>query len=97
MGDISVEISEESCDAAQLLKSKAMQAVAESMIQLKCVCISLSIKIGFLNVIYQWWLSDNLKEAIDHLTEAILLYPSSAILYAARGISYLLNLSFATF
>lgn len=57
MGDLSVEISEESCDAAQLLKSKAMQAVAEN----------------------------NLKEAIDHLTEAILLYPSSAILYAARA------------
>lgn len=52
MGDPSVEISEERCDAAQLLKSKAMQAVAESMIQLKCVCISLSIKIGILYVIY---------------------------------------------
>ncbi|KAH7655922.1 Hsp70-interacting protein Hip/Transient component of progesterone receptor complexes and an Hsp70-binding protein [Dioscorea alata] len=57
MGDPSVEISEERCDAAQLLKSKAMQAVAEN----------------------------NLEEAIDYLTEAILLYPSSAILYAARA------------
>lgn len=31
----------------------------------------------------------NLNEAIDHLTEAITLNPSSAILYATRGISYL--------
>ncbi|KAJ0987215.1 hypothetical protein J5N97_005571 [Dioscorea zingiberensis] len=57
MGDPSVEVSEESRDAAQLSKSKAMEAIAKG----------------------------NLDEAIEHLTEAILLNPSSAILYATRA------------
>lgn len=29
--------------------------------------------------------SDNFEEAIEHLTEAILLNPASAIMYATRG------------
>lgn len=57
MGDPSVEATEEDRDAAQILKSKAMDAL-------------------FLG---------KLNEAIDHLTEAIMIYPSSAILYAARA------------
>lgn len=31
-------------------------------------------------------LSGNMDEAIEHLTEAILLNPTSAIMYATRGI-----------
>ncbi|XP_031092864.1 TPR repeat-containing thioredoxin TDX isoform X2 [Ipomoea triloba] len=57
MGDPSREVTEESQDAAQISKSKAVNAISEG----------------------------NLNEAIDHLTEAIMLNPISAILYATRG------------
>ncbi|XP_058108215.1 TPR repeat-containing thioredoxin TDX-like isoform X2 [Magnolia sinica] len=57
MGDPSVEITEESCDAAQMSKAKAMDVISEG----------------------------KLDEAIEHLTEAIILNPSSAILYATRA------------
>ncbi|CAH9104743.1 unnamed protein product [Cuscuta europaea] len=57
MGDPSIEVTEESQDAAQILKCKAVAAFYKG----------------------------NLNEAIDHLTEAILLNPISAILYATRG------------
>uniref|UniRef100_A0A5B7BUX4 TPR repeat-containing thioredoxin TDX n=1 Tax=Davidia involucrata TaxID=16924 RepID=A0A5B7BUX4_DAVIN len=57
MGDPSIEVTEENRDAAQTLKSKAMDAVCEG----------------------------KLNEAVDHLMEAILLNPSSAILYATRA------------
>lgn len=57
MGDLSVEINDESRDLAQILKAKAMDAISEG----------------------------KLNEAIDQLTEAILLNPRSAILYAARA------------
>lgn len=57
MGDSSIEVTEESQAAAQLLKSKAIGAVSEG----------------------------NLDEAINHLTEAIMLNPKSAILYATRA------------
>ncbi|CAI9113704.1 OLC1v1014357C2 [Oldenlandia corymbosa var. corymbosa] len=57
MGDSSVEVTEESRELAQELKSKAMDAVSEG----------------------------KLNDAIDNLTEAILLNPKSAILYATRG------------
>ncbi|KAA8542848.1 hypothetical protein F0562_024000 [Nyssa sinensis] len=57
MGDPSIEVTEENWDAAQTLKSKAMDAICEG----------------------------KLNEAVDHLTEAILLNPSSAILYATRA------------
>lgn len=30
----------------------------------------------------------NLEEAIEHLTEAILLNPTSAIMYGTRGLSF---------
>lgn len=57
MGDSSVEVSEESRDAAQMCKAKAMDEISKG----------------------------KLNEAIGHLTEAILLNPSSAILYATRA------------
>ncbi|KAK9265873.1 hypothetical protein L1049_001747 [Liquidambar formosana] len=57
MGDLSIEVTEENRDAAQISKLKAMDAISEGK-------------------------SD---EAIDHLTEAIMLNPSSAILYATRA------------
>ncbi|KAF5759941.1 putative hsp70-interacting protein [Helianthus annuus] len=60
MGDLSIEVSDESRDLAQSLKSKAIEAISEG----------------------------NLDEAIDHLTEAITLNPSSAILYATRASVY---------
>ncbi|XP_040873898.1 TPR repeat-containing thioredoxin TDX isoform X1 [Glycine max] len=57
MGDPSAEITEEQRDAAQLAKSKAVDAMSQG----------------------------NLDEALAQLTEAILLNPQSAILYATRG------------
>jgi suppressor of tumorigenicity protein 13 len=57
MGDRSIEVTEEKMDAAQISKSKAMDAISEG----------------------------NLNEAIDQLTDAIMLNPSSAILYATRA------------
>ncbi|KAG2681453.1 hypothetical protein I3760_11G145500 [Carya illinoinensis] len=60
MGDSSVEVSEESRDAAQTAKAKAMEAISEG----------------------------NLEEAIENLTEAILLNPTSAIMYATRASVY---------
>ncbi|XP_047176776.1 TPR repeat-containing thioredoxin TDX isoform X2 [Vigna umbellata] len=57
MGDPSVEVTEENMNAAQLAKSKAVDAISEG----------------------------NLDEALDQLTEAILLNPQSAILYATRA------------
>ncbi|OVA11210.1 Thioredoxin-like fold [Macleaya cordata] len=57
MGDPSVEVTEENLEAAQMSKSRAMDAISEG----------------------------KLDEAIEHLTEAITLNPSSAILYASRA------------
>ncbi|XP_031406981.1 TPR repeat-containing thioredoxin TDX [Punica granatum] len=61
MGDPSAEITEEKQEAAQVAKSKAMDAISEG----------------------------KLDEAIDRLTEAILLNPNSAILYAARANAFI--------
>lgn len=60
MGDPSIEVTEESRDAAQLSKSKAIDALCEG----------------------------KPDEAINHLTEAIVLNPHSAILYATRASVY---------
>ncbi|GER56737.1 thioredoxin-like protein [Striga asiatica] len=57
MGDPSLEVTEDNQEAAQLLKAKAINAMADG----------------------------KLDEAIDHLTEAVLLNPKSAILYANRA------------
>ncbi|KAF7822210.1 TPR repeat-containing thioredoxin TDX [Senna tora] len=57
MGDSSAEVTEDQRDAAQLAKSKAMDAMSEG----------------------------KLDEAVDQLTEAIVLNPHSAILYATRA------------
>ncbi|KAL7138799.1 hypothetical protein ABFS83_09G006600 [Erythranthe nasuta] len=57
MGNPYIEVTEEKKEAAQLLKSKAMDAVLEG----------------------------KLNEAIDRLTEAIVLNPKSAILFASRA------------
>ncbi|KAG2677545.1 hypothetical protein I3760_12G102500 [Carya illinoinensis] len=60
MGDPSVEVTEDSRDAAQAAKAKAMEAISEG----------------------------NMEEAIENLTEAILLNPKSAIMYATRASVY---------
>lgn len=61
MGDPSAEITEEQRDAAQLAKSKAVDAMSQG----------------------------NLDEALAQLTEAILLNPQLAILYATRASIYM--------
>ncbi|KAM0980207.1 hypothetical protein ACFX13_016206 [Malus domestica] len=57
MGDLSIEVTEEMQDAAQIEKSKAIDAVSEG----------------------------KLDEAMDLITEAIMLNPASAILKATRA------------
>lgn len=57
MGDPSVEVTEERRDSAQLLKSKATDAISEG----------------------------KMEDVVNYLTEAILLNPQSAILYATRA------------
>ncbi|XP_027340366.1 TPR repeat-containing thioredoxin TDX [Abrus precatorius] len=57
MGDLSAEVTDEQRDAAQIAKSKAVDAISQGM----------------------------LDKALDQLTEAILLNPHSAILYATRA------------
>ncbi|CAI0413760.1 unnamed protein product [Linum tenue] len=61
MGDSSVEVTEESRDASQEAKAKAMEAISEG----------------------------KLEEAVEHLTEAILLNPLSAIMYGTRATVYI--------
>ncbi|XP_050267141.1 FAM10 family protein At4g22670 [Quercus robur] len=61
MGDPSIEVTEESRDASQLAKAKAMEAISEG----------------------------KLEEAIENLTEAILLNPTSAIMYGTRASVYI--------
>ncbi|KAF8380461.1 hypothetical protein HHK36_027947 [Tetracentron sinense] len=61
MGDPSIEVTEESRDAAQAAKAQAMVAISEG----------------------------KLEEAIKPLTEAILLNPTSAIMYATRASVYI--------
>ncbi|CAN0902234.1 TPR repeat-containing thioredoxin TDX [Linum grandiflorum] len=60
MGTFTSPLTDESRDAAQEEKSKAMAALSEG----------------------------RLSEAVNHLTEAVLLNPVSAILYASRGSVY---------
>ncbi|XP_054809667.1 FAM10 family protein At4g22670-like [Prosopis cineraria] len=61
MGDPSVEVTEESRDASQAAKAKAVEAISDG----------------------------KLEEAIDNLTEAITLNPTSAIMYATRATVYI--------
>jgi len=66
------------------LKAKAMDAISEGRLKLSSVryFCSFLIEVGLtLNLC----ILGNLEEAIQHLTEAILLNPTSAILYGNRG------------
>lgn len=86
MGDSSIEVTEESQVAAQLLKSKAMGAVSEGIFlclaSISCVVFIICL---LVKIILTYSCSGNLDEAINYLTEAIMLNPKSAILYATRG------------
>ncbi|GLT40365.1 hypothetical protein SLA2020_145070 [Shorea laevis] len=61
MGDPSVEVTDESREASQAAKAKAMDALSEG----------------------------KLEEAVEHLTEAISLNPTSAIMYGTRASVYI--------
>ena len=57
------------------------------------------MEISFFIFIFLWFCrllcdAGNLEEAIEHLTEAILLNPVSAIMYATRGMLPLTGLEF---
>ncbi|KAJ1394248.1 Thioredoxin-like superfamily [Sesbania bispinosa] len=74
MGNPSAEVTEEQRDAAQLAKSKAVDALSQG-IAFTTLYSSFLFKISVCMV----------DEALDQLTEAILLNPHSAILYATRA------------
>ena len=93
MGDPSVEVTEENRDASQEAKGKSMEAISEGV----CVCLwmaQLCIYVMWVCCEFVYlgesvisnWNAGKLEEAIEHLTEAILLNPTSAIMYATRGI-----------
>lgn len=88
MGNSSIEVTEENLDAAQALKVKAMDALEKGMFQF--------FQFLMHNRVHEYFLDSSLEkhcvcvigtlnEAIDYLTEAIILNPRSAILYATRG------------
>ncbi|KAM0902618.1 hypothetical protein ACQ4PT_019192 [Festuca glaucescens] len=72
MGDPSIDVSEEKRDQAQLYKKKGVDALSEGK------------QLFFAHIQYKR-MECKLNEAIEHLTEAILLNPTSAILYATRA------------
>lgn len=82
MGDPSIEVTEENRDAAQISKSQAMDSISEGKLSVSC-CSNISDLAGHATT--SVCVTGKLQEAIDHLTEAIMLNPSSAILYATRG------------
>lgn len=96
MGDPSVEVTEESRDESQMSKAKAMDAISEgnSILDQSGFCLFLICAIPFqpLFFLFNLLLSGNLEEAIDHLTNAIVCNPTSAIMYATRGICLFLLL-----
>ncbi|KAH1080547.1 hypothetical protein J1N35_020308 [Gossypium stocksii] len=88
MGDPSVEVTEEKRDAAQSEKLKAMDAISGGILHLLnswCVFFYLFISLQILSFFPS---SGKLDEAIDYLTEAIMLNPTSAILYATRASAF---------
>lgn len=84
MGDPSVEVTEEKRDAAQLEKLKAMDAISKGILHLLNSRCFFYLFISF-QILSFFPSSGKLDEAIDYLTEAIMLNSTSAILYATRG------------
>ncbi|PPD95012.1 hypothetical protein GOBAR_DD07962 [Gossypium barbadense] len=84
-GRLSVEVTEEKRDAAQSEKLKAMDAISGGILHLLnswCVFFYLFISLQILSFFPS---SGKLDEAINYLTEASMLNPTSAILYATRA------------
>lgn len=82
MGDPTVEVTEESRDTSQIAKGKASKAISEGVCDLRIMFI-LRQALSFLNQFF--CVPGNFDLAIEHLTEAILLNPKSAIMYGTRG------------
>lgn len=83
MGDHSIEVTEENRDAAQISKSQAMDSISGGKLSVSCCSNIADLAIGRATT--SVCVTGKLQEAIGHLTEAIMLNPSSAILYATRG------------
>lgn len=84
MGDPSTEVTDDMRENAQIAKSKATQAIAEGeaffsprdYVRASSLTDVLHYNLDCIGA---------LDEALDHLTEAILLNPTSGILYSSRG------------
>lgn len=86
MGDPSVEVSEENRDASQEAKIQAMEAISEGTFCISWMWVMFNLTNYFLmfnNLVFH--LIGKLDEAIENLTKAIMLNPTSAIMYASRG------------
>lgn len=86
-----MEVTEENRDASQEAKAQAMEAISDGKLFDISILVDIehlknpSCPINFLNA------SGKLDEAVEHLTKAITLNPTSAIMYGTRGNS-LINL-----
>ncbi|KAG5536273.1 hypothetical protein RHGRI_023899 [Rhododendron griersonianum] len=78
MGDPSIEVTEENRDAAQISKSQAMDSISGGKLSVSCCSNIADLAIGRATT--SVCVTGKLQEAIGHLTEAIMLNPSSAIL-----------------
>ncbi|MED6109186.1 hypothetical protein PIB30_031184 [Stylosanthes scabra] len=99
MGDPSAQVTPDMIDAAQLAKSRALDYISQStpfltpLLSLSIsFCFSLLLFLLLLTLNPVLHLPDKLDQAVDQLTEAILLNPHSAIHYATRA-SVLLKLN----
>lgn len=90
MGDPSVEVTEESRDAAQMSKAKAINVISEGRLQVFVLVVIPVVSPLYLLILTPLSISGKLEVAIEHLTEAIMLNPGSAILYATRGKLYVM-------
>ncbi|KAI8542964.1 hypothetical protein RHMOL_Rhmol08G0181500 [Rhododendron molle] len=83
MGDPSIEVTEENRDAAQISKSQAIDSISGGKLSVSCCSNIADLAIGHATT--SVCVTGKLQEAIGHLTEAIMLNPSSAILHTTRG------------
>jgi suppressor of tumorigenicity protein 13 len=95
MGDSSVEVTEENRDASQEAKGKAMEAMSEGALLPPFSGIDPLLALGLIAILIMYdssirvivglVISGKLEDAIEHLTNAIVLNPLSAIMYGTRG------------
>lgn len=86
MGNPSAQVTEDQRDAAQLAKSKALDALSQGNAFHSFFSFTSIFQFSDYLFYYLYFnFPGYFDQALDLLTEAILLNPHSAILYATRG------------